>query len=83
VNEPSKGDDGGDEPSGDRDDDKARPDKRIVSDFTAAGRAVQDRTYTITVECTDTAGNTTRKDTQVFVPHDRRKHDRRDDDRSE
>jgi len=81
INEPSKGDDDGDEPSGDRDDDKARPDTRIVSDFTAEVRAVPDRTYTITVECTDTAGNTTRKDTQVFVPHDRRKHDRRDDDR--
>src|SRR6267378_1549014 len=95
TDEPSRGrgDDDGDEPSGDRDDDKARPDTRIVSDFTAEVRAVRDRTYTITVECTDTAGNTTRKDTQVFVPHDRRKHDRRkhdrrdddrrDDDRSE
>ena len=83
IDEPSRGrgDDDGDEPSGDRDDDKARPDTRIVSDFTAEVRAVPDRTYTITVECTDTAGNTTRKDTQVFVPHDRRKHDRRDDDR--
>ena len=88
IDEPSRGrgDDDGDEPSGDRDDDKARPDTRIVSDFTAEVRAVRaggslGRTYTITVECTDTAGNTTRKDTQVFVPHDRRKHDRREDDR--
>ena len=71
-------DDDRDEPS---DDDKARPDTRIVSDLTAEVRAVKGRTYTITVECTDTAGNVTRKDTQVFVPHDRRKHDRRDDDR--
>ena len=38
-----------------------------------AGGGFLGRTYTITVECTDTAGNTTRKDTTVFVPHDRRK----------
>lgn len=78
-NEPTADD--RDEPSDD--DGKARPDARIVSDLTAEVRAVRGRTYTITVECTDTAGNTTRKDTQVFVPHDRRKHDRREDDRSE
>jgi len=85
IDEPSKGrgDDDGDEPSDDRDDGKARPDARIVSDFTAEVRAVRGRTYTITVECTDTAGNATRKDTQVFVPHDRRKHDRREHDRRE
>jgi hypothetical protein len=71
-----------------RDDDNnnARRDARIVGPLTAEIRAERaggshGRTYTITVECTDTAGNATRKDTQVFVPHDRRKHDRREDDR--
>jgi hypothetical protein len=56
------------------------PDARIVGALTAEIRAEGEKeshgqTYTITVECTDTAGNATRKDTQVFVPHDRREHD--------
>jgi hypothetical protein len=64
-------------------------DVRIVGALTAEIRAEREggefhgRTYTITVECTDTAGNATRKDTQVFVPHDRRKQDRREHDRHE
>ena len=66
-----------DEPSNGPGDGNTSPDARIVSDFTAEVRAVRaggslGRTYTITVECTDTAGSTTTKVTQVFVPHDRR-----------
>jgi hypothetical protein len=67
-----------DEPSNGPGDGNTSPDARIVADLTAEIRAERTggslgRTYTITVECTDTAGNATRKDTQVFVPHDRRK----------
>ena len=64
------------------------PDARIVGALTAEIRAEGEKeshgqTYTITVECTDTAGNAARKDSQVFVPHDRREHDRREHDRRE
>ncbi len=68
-----------DEPANGAGDGNTSPDVRIVADRTAeiraerAGGGFLGRTYTITVECTDTAGNTTRKDTTVFVPHDRRK----------
>ena len=79
FNEPSRErDDADDRDERSDDDDKARPDTRIVSDFTAEVRAVRaggslGRTYTITVACTDTAGNAATKDTHVFVPHDQRK----------
>jgi len=64
------------------------PDAWIVGALTAEIRAEGEKeshgqTYTITVECTDTAGNAARKDSQVFVPHDRREHDRREHDRRE
>src|SRR6266704_1580269 len=61
IDEPSsvRCDYDGDEPSGDRDDDKARPDARIVSDFTAEVRAVRaggslGRIYLFIEECADT-----------------------------
>ncbi|HYU68678.1 MAG TPA: hypothetical protein VEL09_05045 [Burkholderiales bacterium] len=68
-----------DEPSNGRGDGNTSIDAHIVPPLTAeiraerAGGGFLGRTYTITVECTDTAGNTTRKDTTVFVPHDQRK----------
>ncbi len=67
-----------DEPSNGRGDGNTSPDALIVGALAAEIRAERaggflGRTYTITVECTDTAGNASRKDTQVFVPHDRRK----------
>jgi hypothetical protein len=68
-----------DEPANGAGDGNTSPDALIVGDLAAeiraerAGGGLLGRTYTITVECTDTAGNTTRKDTTVFVPHDRRK----------
>ncbi|HEX9571425.1 MAG TPA: hypothetical protein VF969_04135, partial [Burkholderiales bacterium] len=67
-----------DEPSNGSGDGNTSPDVLNVVGLTAEIRAERaggslGRTYTITVECTDTAGNATRKDTQVFVPHDRRK----------
>ena len=67
-----------DEPSNGVGDGNTSPDAHIVAALTAEIRAERaggslGRTYTITVECTDTAGNATRKDTQVFVPHDQRK----------
>ena len=67
-----------DEPANGAGDGNTSPDALFVG-LTAeiraerAGGGFLGRTYTITVECTDTAGNTTRKDTTVFVPHDRRK----------
>jgi hypothetical protein len=67
-----------DEPANGKGDGNTSPDAHIVPPLTAEIRAERvggllGRTYTITVECTDTAGNATRKDTQVFVPHDQRK----------
>ena len=68
-----------DEPANGAGDGNTGPDAHIVAAHTAeiraerAGGGFLGRTYTITVECTDTAGNATRKNTQVFVPHDRRK----------
>jgi hypothetical protein len=67
-----------DEPANGAGDGNTSPDALFVG-LTAeiraerAGGGLLGRTYTITVECTDTAGNATRKDTTVFVPHDRRK----------
>ena len=67
-----------DEPSNGPGDGNTGPDAHIVPPLTAEIRAERvggsmGRTYTITVECTDTAGNSARKDTTVFVPHDQRK----------
>jgi hypothetical protein len=66
-----------DEPANGAGDGNTSPDAPFVG-LTAEIRAERvggsmGRTYTITVECTDTAGNSARKDTTVFVPHDRRK----------
>jgi len=67
-----------DEPTNGAGDGNTGPDAHIVPPLTAEIRAERaggsfGRTYTITVECTDTGGNSARKDTTVFVPHDRRK----------
>ena len=66
------------EPSNGVGDGNTSPDSSILANLAAlvraerSGRFFRGRTYTISVECTDTAGNATRRDTQVFVPHDQR-----------
>jgi len=67
-----------DEPFNSAGDGNTSIDTHIMPPLTAEIRAERaggslGRTYTITVECKDTADNATRKDTHVFVPHDRRK----------
>ena len=66
-----------DEPSNGSGDGNTSPDVLNVVGLTAEIRAERaggslGRTYTITVACTDTAGNAATKDTHVFVPHDQR-----------
>lgn len=64
-----------DEPNDGRGDGATSGDASISGDLTAVVRAERSggfsgRTYTLNVECSDTAGNKTRNAARVFVPHD-------------